>query len=151
MYILTQFASLLYQIRKSGRTLTTTTPGLSTSGWRCPKAMCPGLEAWGGGGCVDCYFFHFVHFSLTARWLSPLYFAQVFEDAVSNIPLIEEKNYWRRYIYIWIFYAMWVFKDWAFFFTLNRTESARYCHLVFSLISSFNKHLCRGYCPYSWI
>eukprot|EP01086_Lenisia_limosa_P016182 TRINITY_DN5810_c0_g1_i1.p1 TRINITY_DN5810_c0_g1~~TRINITY_DN5810_c0_g1_i1.p1 ORF type:complete len:684 (+),score=200.69 TRINITY_DN5810_c0_g1_i1:29-2080(+) len=30
----------------------------------------------------------------------------VFEDAVSNIPLIEEKNYWRRYIYIWIFYAI---------------------------------------------
>lgn len=31
----------------------------------------------------------------------------IYERAIAQIPLIEEKRYWRRYIYIWIFYAVW--------------------------------------------
>ena len=30
---------------------------------------------------------------------------ETFEAAVANVPLIEEKRYWRRYIYLWHSYA----------------------------------------------
>ncbi|KAJ3023934.1 Crooked neck-like protein 1 [Thoreauomyces humboldtii] len=32
---------------------------------------------------------------------------EVYERAISQVPLIAEKRYWRRYIYLWIFYAVW--------------------------------------------
>jgi crooked neck len=31
---------------------------------------------------------------------------EIFERAVANIPPVEEKRYWRRYIYLWIYYAV---------------------------------------------
>lgn len=31
----------------------------------------------------------------------------VYERAVANIPPLQEKRYWRRYIYLWIYYAVW--------------------------------------------
>lgn len=30
----------------------------------------------------------------------------VFEQAIANIPPYQEKRYWRRYIYLWIYYAV---------------------------------------------
>ena len=30
---------------------------------------------------------------------------EIYEQAVLNVPLIEEKAYWRRYIYLWLNYA----------------------------------------------
>ena len=30
----------------------------------------------------------------------------VYERAIANIPLIQEKKYWSRYIYLWIYYAV---------------------------------------------
>ena len=30
----------------------------------------------------------------------------VYERAISNIPLVKEKRHWRRYIYLWINYAL---------------------------------------------
>ncbi|RKO91577.1 hypothetical protein BDK51DRAFT_36289 [Blyttiomyces helicus] len=32
---------------------------------------------------------------------------EVYERAISQVPPIAEKRYWRRYIYLWIFYAVW--------------------------------------------
>ena len=32
---------------------------------------------------------------------------QVYERAVANLPPAEEKRYWKRYIYLWIKYALW--------------------------------------------
>lgn len=32
---------------------------------------------------------------------------EVYERAISKVPLISEKQYWRRYIYLWIYYAVW--------------------------------------------
>lgn len=29
-----------------------------------------------------------------------------YERAIANIPLVAEKSYWRRYIYLWINYAL---------------------------------------------
>ena len=31
---------------------------------------------------------------------------EVYERAIANIPLINEKKYWSRYIYLWIYYAI---------------------------------------------
>lgn len=31
---------------------------------------------------------------------------EVYERAIANIPPIKEKGYWRRYIYLWIYYAI---------------------------------------------
>eukprot|EP01135_Chromosphaera_perkinsii_P004957 Nk52_evm1s307 gene=Nk52_evmTU1s307 len=31
---------------------------------------------------------------------------RVYERAVVQVPLVEEKRYWRRYIYLWIYYAL---------------------------------------------
>jgi crooked neck len=31
---------------------------------------------------------------------------ETFEKAVLNIPPVEEKRYWRRYIYLWYMYAL---------------------------------------------
>lgn len=31
---------------------------------------------------------------------------EVYERAVSNVPLVNEKRYWCRYIYLWIYYAV---------------------------------------------
>ena len=31
---------------------------------------------------------------------------EIYERAISNVPLIKEKKYWRRYIYLWINYAL---------------------------------------------
>lgn len=30
----------------------------------------------------------------------------VYERAIANVPLDQEKRYWRRYIYLWIYYAV---------------------------------------------
>jgi crooked neck len=32
---------------------------------------------------------------------------EVYERALAQVPLLDEKRYWRRYIYIWLFYAIW--------------------------------------------
>ncbi|TPX60573.1 hypothetical protein PhCBS80983_g01723 [Powellomyces hirtus] len=32
---------------------------------------------------------------------------EVYERAIAQVPLIAEKRFWRRYIYLWIFYAVW--------------------------------------------
>ena len=32
---------------------------------------------------------------------------EIYERALSQIPKLQEKNDWKRYIYIWIFYAVW--------------------------------------------
>ncbi|KAA8895894.1 hypothetical protein FN846DRAFT_911236 [Sphaerosporella brunnea] len=32
---------------------------------------------------------------------------EVYERAIANIPPTREKRHWRRYIYLWIFYALW--------------------------------------------
>ena len=31
---------------------------------------------------------------------------EVYERAIANVPPIQEKIYWRRYIYLWIYYAL---------------------------------------------
>jgi crooked neck len=31
---------------------------------------------------------------------------ETFEKAVLNVPPVEEKRYWRRYIYLWYSYAL---------------------------------------------
>lgn len=31
----------------------------------------------------------------------------VYERAIANIPPTKEKRHWRRYIYLWVFYALW--------------------------------------------
>ena len=31
---------------------------------------------------------------------------EIYERAIGNIPPIKEKKYWRRYIYLWINYAL---------------------------------------------
>lgn len=31
----------------------------------------------------------------------------LFERAIGHIPLVKEKRYWRRYIFLWIYYAIW--------------------------------------------
>ena len=31
----------------------------------------------------------------------------VYERAIAQIPPTQEKRHWRRYIYLWIFYAIW--------------------------------------------
>ncbi|EDV19643.1 uncharacterized protein TRIADDRAFT_33203 [Trichoplax adhaerens] len=31
---------------------------------------------------------------------------EIYERAIANVPLIQEKRYWRRYIYLWIYYAL---------------------------------------------
>ncbi|KAJ3313057.1 NineTeen Complex (NTC) component [Blyttiomyces sp. JEL0837] len=31
----------------------------------------------------------------------------VYERAIAEVPLIKEKRFWRRYIYLWLFYAVW--------------------------------------------
>lgn len=31
----------------------------------------------------------------------------MYERAVSNLPPGSEKRYWRRYIYLWVKYAVW--------------------------------------------
>lgn len=31
---------------------------------------------------------------------------EVYERAIANVPPTQEKRYWRRYIYIWINYAL---------------------------------------------
>lgn len=36
-----------------------------------------------------------------------LFFTQVYERAVANLPPGPEKRYWQRYIYLWIKYALW--------------------------------------------
>ncbi|ORY38255.1 TPR-like protein [Rhizoclosmatium globosum] len=30
-----------------------------------------------------------------------------YERAIAEVPLIKEKRFWRRYIYLWLFYAVW--------------------------------------------
>eukprot|EP00917_Polyrhabdina_sp_WS-2016_P024647 GHVP01053232.1.p1 GENE.GHVP01053232.1~~GHVP01053232.1.p1 ORF type:complete len:691 (+),score=129.60 GHVP01053232.1:22-2094(+) len=30
-----------------------------------------------------------------------------YEKAISHIPLVNEKRFWRRYIFLWLFYAVW--------------------------------------------
>lgn len=32
--------------------------------------------------------------------------SQVYERAIANVPPVAEKRYWRRYIYLWINYAL---------------------------------------------
>lgn len=32
---------------------------------------------------------------------------QVYERAIANVPMVQEKKYWKRYVYIWIYYAVW--------------------------------------------
>ncbi|TPX44548.1 hypothetical protein SeMB42_g04283 [Synchytrium endobioticum] len=32
---------------------------------------------------------------------------EVYERAIAQVPPIQEKRFWRRYIYLWIFYAVW--------------------------------------------
>jgi crooked neck len=32
---------------------------------------------------------------------------EVFERAVAQLPLVKEKRYWRRYVYLWIWYSVW--------------------------------------------
>jgi crooked neck len=36
---------------------------------------------------------------------------ETFESAVSQIPIIEEKRYWRRYVYLWLFYSLFCEKN----------------------------------------
>lgn len=36
----------------------------------------------------------------------PVYCVQVYERAVSNLPPGNDKRFWRRYIYLWIKYAL---------------------------------------------
>lgn len=35
-----------------------------------------------------------------------LLLSQVYERAIANVPPVVEKRYWRRYIYLWINYAL---------------------------------------------
>ncbi|KXS18003.1 pre-mRNA-splicing factor clf1 [Gonapodya prolifera JEL478] len=36
---------------------------------------------------------------------------EVYERAIAQVPPIQEKRYWKRYIYLWIFYAVWEERD----------------------------------------
>lgn len=36
---------------------------------------------------------------------------EVYERAIAQIPPTQEKRHWRRYIYLWIFYALWAETD----------------------------------------
>ena len=31
---------------------------------------------------------------------------EVYERAIAKVPPIKEKRYWRRYVYLWIYYAV---------------------------------------------
>ena len=31
----------------------------------------------------------------------------VYEAAIAQVPLVNEKRYWKRYIYLWVFYVVW--------------------------------------------
>ena len=31
---------------------------------------------------------------------------ECYERAISNVPLVQVKDYWKRYIYLWIYYAL---------------------------------------------
>ncbi|KAJ3090637.1 Crooked neck-like protein 1 [Quaeritorhiza haematococci] len=37
----------------------------------------------------------------------PARIREVYERAIAQVPLLAEKRFWRRYIYIWLFYAVW--------------------------------------------
>ena len=37
---------------------------------------------------------------------SPEIIKETFEKAIAQVPIIEEKRYWRRYIYLWLFYSL---------------------------------------------
>jgi len=37
--------------------------------------------------------------------------ADVYERAIAQLPPSQEKRHWRRYIYLWVFYALWVEMD----------------------------------------
>ena len=32
---------------------------------------------------------------------------EIYERAIAQVPLVDEKRYWKRYIYLWLFYAVW--------------------------------------------
>lgn len=58
---------------------------------------------------------------------------EVYERAISNIPPIEEKKYWRRYIYLWIKYAL--FEE-----LLTGEESPERCRQVYKTCLSLIPH-----------
>ena len=41
----------------------------------------------------------------------PVKVRDVYERAIAKIPPTQEKRHWRRYIYLWIFYALWAETD----------------------------------------
>ena len=38
--------------------------------------------------------------------MNPDTIRETYERAIANVPLVQEKSYWRRYIYLWINYAL---------------------------------------------
>ncbi len=58
---------------------------------------------------------------------------EVYERALSQVPPLLEKRFWRRYIYIWIFYAIWEE-------TVAKVKKKKSgCHLVILLTLSKKK------------
>jgi crooked neck len=52
----------------------------------------------------------------------------VYERAIANIPLSNDKSYWRRYIYLWIYYA--VFEE-----LVAKVWLVLRCHIIFFAFS----------------
>ncbi|KAJ3341081.1 Crooked neck-like protein 1 [Gonapodya sp. JEL0774] len=36
---------------------------------------------------------------------------EIYERAIAQVPPLQEKRYWKRYIYLWLFYAVWEERD----------------------------------------
>jgi crooked neck len=47
--------------------------------------------------------FDLINLEIAAK--NPKRIRETIEAAIKNIPLIEEKRYWRRYIYLWYSYV----------------------------------------------
>jgi crooked neck len=44
--------------------------------------------------------------TLFISWVLQALIRAVYERAVAHVPPIAEKRFWRRYIYLWIYYAL---------------------------------------------
>lgn len=49
---------------------------------------------------------------------------EVYERAIAQVPPVQEKRFWRRYIYLWLFYAVWEERD-AGVSYLNPSDAGR--------------------------
>ena len=53
------------------------------------------------------YWFDYARLEESSPTSDPARVRDVYERAIANLPPTQEKRHWRRYIYLWIFYAIW--------------------------------------------